>query len=286
MIGNAGGSILKQDGAPGIERALAFYAAVGDRLSGSIPACYGGEIDVSRGIGFLFLEDIAPALQGDVLVDPGDQAACAAMRTIARVHAASWRAAADDHPSTLPRWHAEAWATERWSERLTSARRRYPQILTEKISRSLVRLPVELDEVIAALRTGPASWIHGDAHGDNVLWRPDGTAVLLDWAGAMIGPPAIDAARFLVEGPPRVAADEERSGRLIDAYVRELLVGGVPSAHLAAIPTCISQAMRPLTQIIVGWAGRPEARPPGRRMAALRENALRNVVGWLSRGSD
>lgn len=94
--------ILKQDGAPGIERALAFHASVADRLSGSIPACYGGEIEVRTRIGILFLEDIAPALQGDVLVDPATKPYTRRCGR-ARVHAAPWRATAADHPSTLPR---------------------------------------------------------------------------------------------------------------------------------------------------------------------------------------
>jgi len=277
--------VLKQDGAPGIERALAFHAAMGDRLIGSVPACYGGEIDDSGGIGFLFLEDIAPAVQGDVLVDPGDEAAGAAMRTIARVHATSWRSSGADHPASLLRWHAEAWAPDRWSERLTGARTRYPEILTAEVSRSLKRLPDQVDDAITELRAGPASWIHGDAHLDNIVWRADGSAVLLDWAGAVIGPPAVDAARFLVEGPTGLAADPERRMRLIGAYSRELTERGVPSSDVAAIPTSVGQAMLPLVQGIVGWAGRPEEEPIGRRMAALRENALRSVVGWLSRTS-
>jgi hypothetical protein len=37
----------------------------------------------ASGTGTLYLEDIAPARQGDVLVDPGDDALRAAIRTIA-----------------------------------------------------------------------------------------------------------------------------------------------------------------------------------------------------------
>ncbi len=275
--------IVKQESAAGTQRALTFHSSMGDQLRGEIPACYGGIIDAAMGVGVLFLEDVAPATQGDVLIDPGDEAADVAIRTIARVHAASWRAQATDLPATLPRWHAEVWAAGRWSDRLAGARARFPEILTDAVVRRLDRLPGELAGAIAALQTGPASWIHSDAHLDNILWRPDGSAVLLDWSGAVIGPPAVDAARFLIEGTPGVPADEARSAALIETYRRELEHQGVPAAAGDLVPIAIGQAMLALAQSVVGWAGRPDRPLPGPRLAALRENAVRNLAAWLLR---
>jgi Ser/Thr protein kinase RdoA (MazF antagonist) len=275
--------IVKEDDAAGIERALAFHSDMGERLVGWIPACYGGEVDVARGSGTLYLEDVAPARQGDVLEDPGDDAAQAAIRTIARVHAASWRPRPADHGSTLPRWKAEAWDDERWRDRLIRARARFPDVLIESLERQLLDLPRQVAAAVPTLAAGPASWIHGDAHLDNVMWRPNGRAVLVDWAGATIGPPAVDIARFLVEGPPGVSGDSNRSAALIEAYQEQLRSGGVPDAAASAVPRFVELGLLPLVQGIVGWAGRPEDHPPQPRTARLRENALRSVVARLNR---
>lgn len=103
------------------------------------------------------------------------------------------------------------------------------------------------------------------------------------WVGTRVGPPAVDVARFLVEGPPGVAADSERSTKLIAAYEEELREHGVSAAGASAVLRSVTQAMMPLTQSIIGWAGRAEEIVPSRRMAALRANALRNLSTWLLR---
>lgn len=275
--------LVKEDRVEGVERALAFHAAMGNRLRGSIPTCYGGSVDFRSGTGILYLEDIAPAHQGDVLVDPGDDALRAAIRTIARVHAAFWRSRGADHEPTPPRWKADAWDDERWRDRLTRARSRFPAILSGAVTARLRDLPARVAFAGRGLAAGPASWIHGDAHLDNVLWRESGEAVLLDWAGATIGPPAVDAARFVVESPPTVASDEGRVAALVEAYQAQLRADGVPETDVGLVPRMIELAARPLAQGVVGWAGRLEDRPLDPRMERLRENALRGVVAWLDR---
>lgn len=76
--------IVKQDTADGVHRALAFQRSIGRRLQGSIPVCFAGGSDVARQLGILLLEDVAPASQGDVLVDPGGERARTAIRVLAR----------------------------------------------------------------------------------------------------------------------------------------------------------------------------------------------------------
>jgi hypothetical protein len=275
--------IVKKEGGAEAEHAMRFHAAMADQLHGFVPECFGGTVDPTTGMGILFLEDVVPAVQGDALIDPGESAADAAIRVIARVHAASWRAHSADHATTLPRWHAEVWDRDHWSKRLAGARARFPDVLTDPVERRLERLPDQLGGAIAGLQAGPASWIHMDAHLDNFLWRPDGRAVLLDWSSAVIGPPAVDAARFTIEGPAGIPGDVERSDALIGAYREELEARGVSRSDAATVSTAVDQAMLPLAQGIIGWAGRPDSERPGPRMAALRENALRHVVAFLSR---
>jgi hypothetical protein len=273
--------IVKREISDGVERALRFHRWVRRPAADAIPTCYGGLMDGDRRVGWLFLEDIAPADQGDVLVDPGDDRAGSAPRAFARIHAASWWDGDAALPEGLPRWEAAGWSAARWSDRLSGARRRYPGIVTASWHERLRDLPERVEAAVPRLRGGPVTWIHGDAHLDNVLWRLDGSAVILDWAGAVIGPPAVDAVRFLVEGPRGLAAEPDRARRLIETYEVELRSLGMPEEAIVRIRAAFHDAMLPLAQGIVGWAGRPERTKPELRISALRENALRNVIAWL-----
>lgn len=51
----------------------------------------------------------------------------------------------------------------------------------------------------------PRTLVHGDVHGGNVLVG-SGTAVLVDWANARLGPAMVDVANCAPEGSPQLAA--------------------------------------------------------------------------------
>jgi thiamine kinase-like enzyme len=121
------------------------------------------------------------------------------------------------------------------------------------------------------LRSGPASWIQVDAHLDNVLWRPGGDAVLVDWSQAAIGPPAVDLTRVLVEG----VATPGTAAPLVSRYLDELGRGTAPELREA-----MALALTPLVQGGVAWAGREDLERDG-RPAALCENMLRGVLEWF-----
>jgi len=55
-------------------------------------------------------------------------------------------------------------------------------------------------EVLRAVR-GPCAMLHGDLHCGNMLIRPDGEMMILDWQGVLFGPEGIDLCHLLaVEG--------------------------------------------------------------------------------------
>lgn len=263
--------IAKQEGAEAVERALLFHRSSGTALRGSIPECFGGIVDREAGLSVLFLEDISPARQGDVLSSCTDLEAEAAMRSLARVHAASWTDGRDGGPTGAPRWSARPIDPDVWAERLARVASEFPHIVTPRLAKQLSRLPVEA--AIESLGAGPASWIHCDAHLDNVLFRPDATAVLIDWSGARFGPPAVDLARLLTEGVD-AGANRERATKLVAAYADEL------DASVDDARRLLSDALVLQLQAAVGWAGREERREPQARMNALRQNLLRSCCAW------
>ena len=269
--------VVKQERSAEIERELLFRSHCDERLRGCIPDCFGGLSDSRSGRGVLVLEDVAPARQGDVLQGCTNTQAQAVVRALACVHGASWSAQHDALPRSLPRWRPAPMEPDRWTDRLCRARERFPATLSPGLVAEIRDLPEEVASAVEQLTRGPASWIHVDAHLDNVLWRPDGTAVMLDWCNASIGPPAADLARFLTEGVVD-AAQQERVAALLSTYVEELRVHGA-QVELTELKAGFALALRPLLQGVVGWAGR-ENLELASRAAALCENFLRSLCDW------
>lgn len=245
-------------------------------MRGRIADLFGGVTDAERGV--LLLEDVEPAEQGDVLHGCTDRQAEAIVHVLAQLHAGSWRPTADTDTGDLPRWWAHAMEPDRWRERIARAGERFPEILATQVT--LLRdLPERVAGAGNVLGSGPVAWLQVDTHLDNTLFRPDGTVVLLDWCNAAIGPPVVDLARFLTEGvvPP---AEPERVSALLSLYAEELRRLGVDALSPAELESRFEQALLPLLQGIVGWAGRDDFEASG-RPAALCESFLRSLCGWV-----
>jgi Ser/Thr protein kinase RdoA (MazF antagonist) len=240
--------VLKREGAKAVERALRFHRAVGSQVAGSVPACLGGLVDQASDTGVLLLEDIAPARQGDVLAGWSNRQALAAVRALGHVHATTWGESA-----ILPRWQPRATTSDQWATRLSAAADRFPEILTPSLAGQLHLLPDTIEDAIKSLETDRTSWIHGDANLDNVLFRADGTAVLLDWSGAVIGPPAVDLARLLTEGI-NAGARNALADALVSVYADALALRGATRTGSCSSSKPRSAGLR---------EKRPESRAPG-----------------------
>jgi Phosphotransferase enzyme family len=265
--------VVKQETAEAVERELLFRGECAEVMQGSIARCYGGMVDVDAGRGVLLLEDIQAAEQGDVLRGCTEEAALAALGALARLHAWSWKETDDAHPAHLPRWGARPMGADLWLNRLTRASERFPEIVTHTFISRVLDLPEKVAVALDALRCGPASWLQLDAHLDNVRWRSDRTAVLLDWCNAAIGPPIADVVRFLSEG---VAAESRPV--LLGAYIREIRSIGA-DAEPSDVKASLQVALLPLLQSAVGWAGREDL-PPHGRMADICAKWLQSVCNW------
>jgi hypothetical protein len=271
--------VLKREGVQAVERAARFHRLVGKRVAASIPAYLGSCLDHEHDTGVLLLEDVAPAEQGDVLSGCTDLQALSAVRSLARIHALTWNMVSDGPDEQAIRWQVPTTAPDRWAARLAAAEERFPDIVAPFMSR-LQRLAGEVETANGSLRDGDACWIHRDAHLDNVLFRPDGTAVLMDWSSAVIGPPAVDLARLLTEGI-NAAGRGEQASELVCAYVGELARCG-RTVSVDELWDTLSGAILLLIQAAVGWAARDEHRQPVTRMRALQRQFLLSAVAWFS----
>jgi Phosphotransferase enzyme family len=187
--------IVKEEGSAEVERELLFRSNCGESLRGCIPDSFGGVIDRQPAAGFF----------------------------CARRHRSRGAGRRPPRMHPLPGRICGACAGTRTRSILEPPSR--PPSCESAFDRGVFRatrdLPAQVARALDQLKQGPASWIQVDAHLDNVLWRLDGTAVLLDWCNAAIGPPVTDIARFFVEGVVGVS-EPDRLSALLSTYVEEL----------------------------------------------------------------
>jgi len=133
------------------------------------------------------------------------------------------------------------------------------------------RLPEMLEhQARAAEVTTGGALVHWDARNDNILIRPEGEAVLLDWAWACRGAPWLDtlllAVDFVVQGGP------DPGGFLRTAAVTR----DVPTDDLRSVVACV-------VGLWTDRARRPA--PPG--LPTIREwqaHCARETLRWLDAG--
>ncbi len=270
--------VVKEETSAAVERELFFRSHCGELMRGHIPDLLYGVTDAEAERGVLILEDIAPAEQGDVLYGCTDEQAESVVRVLARLHGGSRSVTNDADRAGVPRWMAQPMESDRWRERLARARVRFPEVLAPS-ALLLLDLPERVEDAGSVLSQGPASWLHVDAHLDNALFRANGTAVLIDWCNAAMGPPVVDLTRFLAEGVV-VPSQPERVSAVLSFYTDELRRLGVHDVSLAELRSSFELALLPLLQGVVGWAGRDDLELGG-RSGALCESFLRSMCGWV-----
>lgn len=272
--------VMKRDGAETTTRALAFHRAVGGCAAPAIPACLGGQVNARADEGLLLLEAIIPSEQGDVLRGCTDAQAVAAVRSLAHVHAAGLNLNIEARAQITSRWDARAAEPDAWRSRIAAAAARFPSIVTPAVRDRLEALPHKATDAVESLLARPNTVIHRDAHLDNVLFRADGSAVIIDWSGAAVGPSAIDLAHLLTSGI-NAGSRKDLPPTLVTAYTRDWTAKSREPCHDDPWES-LSTGLLLLTQAALGWAAQEEHREPIARMRALQENLLRSVCAWTS----
>lgn len=173
---------------------ITFYEHWAPRLPTRLAGCFGAYRGAE--IGVLVLEDLPVARQGDAAepFQAGDAEAIAFY--IARVHRAT-RGMDSDLPP--PRSSREAeWHASRRAAHVARHGTSGEPVLARVVEHS------EAAEAIASeiLADSAPGLIHGDVHADNVVYLPDDTPVLLDWARPLWGPVADPLASLLLGAMP------------------------------------------------------------------------------------
>ena len=183
-------------------REVEFYRSLAAVVGVRVPRCSGAWLDENTGEFVLLLEDVPSDPDVDQLVGLDPARAEAVIRSIARLHARTWR---DDR-----------WVGVDWLPRLATRRANLtalaaagaPQLMgwlaadgrfRPGDASAIEQLPDRIGDVLTRLEELPMCVVHSDLRLDNILFPPTGEPVVLDWQGVGLGPPSWDLAYFLTQ---------------------------------------------------------------------------------------
>ncbi len=269
--------VAKHEHVLGCRRSIAAHRHATPALGRAVPRLWASDVPAATdeaGTGLLLLEDVHPSEQGDELITPTRERALDLVRIVARLHDVP------PTPGVVDRWEPFVSPPERWVVSVDRVQRRSPGAVGVSRRRQLSLR----DDAIEALDglSDDDSWIHVDPHLDNVLWRPDGSTVLLDWSNSRIGPPEVDlAVLFFTFGFRDV--EVLSLAELVDAYVSARRSSATDSD---ATGRRLEAALVLHARSVLGWVGGPASDECRGRTAQVRDDATRRVgrvIDWIDR---
>lgn len=220
-------------GATAYIREIGFYRDLAAQLGPIVPVCHHAAISPTGEAFVLVLEDIHPAQAGDQITGCSPAVAHRALGALATLHASTWGA---DDIGRLP-WMSDRSASAADLIRLAidAFAERFAGLVSPEAlgvfdafgSRAEVWL--DIDSSVGAA-------VHGDFRLDNLLFRPSGDAVVVDWQTVSFANPGRDLAYFLGNS---LTIDDRRAsaGDLVASYVDALHGAGVEGYDVAQAET-------------------------------------------------
>ena len=202
-----------------------FYRSVANGLDLGVPPCHYAGIDEATGHGLVIMSDLTDP--GARFLEPlarfSVEQAASTLAHLARLHAATWGAAAAPFKSILfDRAQITAYFGPDQLDGLLKAPRHdhLPRQVRDgaRVHAAVTRLMADVE--------GPQAVLHGDLHAGNIHLRPDGSSLLVDWQMAQVGSWAQDVAYHLaitLEPDDRRASERE----LLHHYLECLKAEGI-----------------------------------------------------------
>jgi hypothetical protein len=185
------------------EREVFFYRVIASHISLRVPHCYYADYDPSAQAHVLLLEDMGPAVAGDVGRGISVGVALEYTRRIAELHAQWWESPTLD--ALLVRFPAPGAAFARgYAERFAAGIGVMSPYLDHASRRLATRLRAGLQERWRRQSTAPRTLIHWDAHAANLMLPSvnGGTFTVIDWQNWTTARGIWDVARFCILGLP------------------------------------------------------------------------------------
>jgi Ecdysteroid kinase-like family len=129
---------------------------------------------------------------------------------------------------------------------------RFGPMLSDGMLERLDAIQARVPEICSRLAAEPWTLLHGDYRLDNVLFRPNGDVVVLDFQGLSSGRPAVDVAYFITTALTAEHRGEEEP--LLRCYHDALVAAGVTSYSFDELVRDGELAKELLAHRIVGSA--------------------------------
>ena len=181
----------------------------------------------------LVLEDIADAAPPAQVHGAALEQVRTGLSLLARLHARHWQ---DPALAGTERW---LWRLDRTPRVVQAAYRRRreefiattPGVAASGLLDELDRVQDDYPALIRAFAKAPSTLLHGDFRLDNLLFRPDGDVVVVDWQLCGVGPPAWDVGYFIT-GALEPAVGRAHEQELLAHYLTELRAAGAEGPTL------------------------------------------------------
>lgn len=270
--------VLKLTSGDGARREAWFLGDVGPSLALDVPRLRGVSHDDGSDRAVVVMDHVAGG-QGDVLEDTPVEAVERLVGGLAELHE-RFTGGGPAVPRGIPAVVRSA-APPRFTlrpSRVRDLRRHRPDLLDEATEHVLRGMARAAEDAWQHLSAGPRTVVHGDVHADNVLLRPDGRPVLLDWEAIHVGTAAEDVARLAVvrtDGGP-IGPD-----RVVAAHAAAVTArGGSVDPELASR---VVASIVVLGAGVVNWVGRVAVElPADDRRRRVAEAALHDLVRVLA----
>lgn len=260
-------------------REVWFYQRVTGLMPALTPQMYYGATDLTAGRFILLLEDLGHMRTGDALRGCSANDAEAVLQAMAPLHAHWWGGGADTDLSWAPGWRGDPAARhERYNERVGPFLARFGDRIPDEVHELTRRLRPVYRDVIMELSGAPSTLIHADLHLDNVLFGPDGNALVIDWQTISQGPAAWDVA-YLLFGSLDTVTRRGSERELVRGYHELLVRHGVQDYSREQLWHHLRLSLLCLLAGHVNWFATVDL-----SSLAGRELALFNAViddGWL-----
>ena len=211
------------------ERELDFYARLSGDAPVEAPACYFQAIDRGSQRFVVLLEDLGALQRGDQIAGSTAEQTLSALTSIARLHAKYWGRVdggsldwvADNRDADVAKLVAHT-----YNQSLRPTFEAFPEAFTSETRAIAEALGPRLEKMLTGSSDCPRTLVHGDFRADNLLYRDDGSVVVLDWQIVCRGEGAFDVGYHMSQS---VAPDVRRAieQRALRQYHRTLVENGV-----------------------------------------------------------
>jgi hypothetical protein len=209
-------------------RESGFYADLADQVAIPKPKVYVNAYDPVGDTNLLVLEDLAPAVTGDVTAGTDFDTALELLGLLARIHGTFWLDGSLADREWLWSWNrpefvagAQMLTPDGWQRFTEREPDFFPPDVEEVVQRRYLR---DVQGWVEVMDARPFTFCHGDYEVDNVLFRDDGPWVV-DWQMCLRACPGSDLAFFLASSCHNLV-DRERE--LLDAYRELFAAAGGP----------------------------------------------------------